>query len=360
MNPNESDAEERARRYANTDPFKSIPRALLSSAEIADYARATGMLDPFSEDQLKSASYEVHIGGEVIWWDRAGQKQKRTVNRGDTLVLEANSIVFAQVQPIFRLPNYIAIRFNLRITHVHRGLLLGTGPLVDPGFHGKLLIPLHNLTSTDYEIDTNEALIWVEFTKTTFGLEWPEGEEKLEPRTGPFKEFPPSKRNLTPEQYLRKANGANPIQSSISGTVTQAVAAASNAENSVATIKRFILFGAIGAVAAIGLSLYQIGQQFGSMVQNAQSLIGTLTTDAKGMTEKLTTLSADNKTLLEKANELEKANAKLNARVDELSTQLQRRSLPAKRKIPSRARPRSLTLKPDRSPPEVDHPRQAL
>lgn len=129
MNPNESDTEERARKYAKSDPFKSIPRALLSSAEIADYARATGMLDPFSEDQLKSASYEVHIGGEVIWWDRSGQKQKRIVNRGDTFILEANSIVFAQVEPIFRLP--IAIRFNLRITHC---LLLGTGPLVDPGF----------------------------------------------------------------------------------------------------------------------------------------------------------------------------------------------------------------------------------
>lgn len=185
------DAKARAIRFENIDPFPNVPRALLSSFEIADYARVTGMMWPFAEKQLKSASYEVFIGGEVIWWDGKGRRQTKIVKRGTPLVLEANSIVFAQVEPIFRLPNYIAIRFNLRITHVHRGLLLGTGPLVDPGFHGKLLIPLHNLTSTDYAIDTNEALIWIEFTKTSFGYQ-PEVEDDLAAQRDArsFKGFP--------------------------------------------------------------------------------------------------------------------------------------------------------------------------
>ena len=65
------------------------------------------------------------------------------------------------------MPDFIALRFNLQIQHVHRGLLLGTGPLVDPGFWGKLCIPLHNLTDQDYEIPKEEGLIWLEFTKTT-------------------------------------------------------------------------------------------------------------------------------------------------------------------------------------------------
>ncbi|WGS19240.1 hypothetical protein [Bradyrhizobium sp. ISRA463] len=187
------DAKARAIRFENIDPFPNVPRALLSSFEIADYARVTGMMWPFAEKQLKSASYEVFIGGEVIWWDGKGRRQTKIVKRGTPLVLEANSIVFAQVEPIFRLPNYIAIRFNLRITHVHRGLLLGTGPLVDPGFHGKLLIPLHNLTSTDYAIDTNEALIWIEFTKTSFGYQ-PEVEDDLAAQRDArsFKGFPPT------------------------------------------------------------------------------------------------------------------------------------------------------------------------
>ena len=43
---------------------------------------------------------------------------------GDEFTLEANSIAFVQVEPVFRLPDYIALRFNLKITHVHRGILI--------------------------------------------------------------------------------------------------------------------------------------------------------------------------------------------------------------------------------------------
>ncbi len=59
----DTDARRRAWRFAKEDPLPSIPRALLSSAEIHDYARITGMLFPFYQDALKFASYEAHIGG---------------------------------------------------------------------------------------------------------------------------------------------------------------------------------------------------------------------------------------------------------------------------------------------------------
>jgi prefoldin subunit 5 len=51
-------------------------------------------------------------------------------------------------------------------------LLLGTGPIVDPGFNGKLFIPLHNLTSNRYVIKKNAQLISVEFTKLSKNDEW--------------------------------------------------------------------------------------------------------------------------------------------------------------------------------------------
>ena len=156
-----------AEEASRIDPFRRLPPSLLSASHIEAYVRATGMLSIFNRSALKSASYEVKLRGEVIYWDEEGVKQCTQVD--DTtrvLTLPANSITFVQVEPYFRLPPYIAIRFNLRIHHVHRGLLLGTGPLVDPGFEGRLLIPLHNLTASAYAMDLSEALIWIEFTKT--------------------------------------------------------------------------------------------------------------------------------------------------------------------------------------------------
>jgi len=252
------EAAERYKRFKKEDPFPSIPRALLSSAEIYDYARVTGMVHPFYESSLKSASYEAHIDGQCIMWNAEEQRmQPLTVHKGDNFELPANSIALVQVEPKFYLPDYIAIRFNLRITHVHRGLLLGTGPLVDPGFQGKILIPLHNLTAEKYTINTGKALIWVEFTKTTYGFQ-PEEWEATPNRACLFSDFPDDKKNLEPFQYINKASEGGPIRSSIPKEITTATEKAKEADRSAAKAKRenermTTLYSAIGFGAIIAL-----------------------------------------------------------------------------------------------------------
>ncbi|MEW6247207.1 MAG: hypothetical protein AB1555_10910 [Nitrospirota bacterium] len=216
---NDSDAEARFGLAKTTDPFPEIANALLNSADVYDYVRITGMLYPFHKDKLKSGSYEAAIRGRCLWWDENGERHEKLLSdeNQDEFPLKANSIAFVQVEPFFRLPDYIALRFNLKITHVHRGILLGTGPLIDPGFVGRLLIPLHNLTTNEYTFKCGEGLIWIEFTKTSplpghsgaatnaFGLT----------RHGKYVSFPESKKNLQPEYYLVKASPHRSIRSSI-------------------------------------------------------------------------------------------------------------------------------------------------
>src|SRR5260370_27852024 len=138
-------------KHKSLDPFPDIPPALLNSADVADYVCATGMLWPFDLDNRKSASYEIPLHGKCLHWDDAGNKQvEQIIGPDDEFCLKANSIAFVTVEPMFRLPDYMALRFNLKISHIYKGILLGTGPLVDPGFQGKLSIPLHNLTTNDY------------------------------------------------------------------------------------------------------------------------------------------------------------------------------------------------------------------
>ncbi len=155
-----------------TDPFPEIPPSLLSADHLGKYVMRTGAIAPFytgggRRSRLKKASYEGRIGKSAYVYNKQGRLE--SLEFGEELTVEANSIVFVECDLDFRLPNYIALRFNLQIRHVHRGLLLGTGPLVDPGYWGKLCIPLHNLTDEDYSISLDDGLIWVEFTKTTAG-----------------------------------------------------------------------------------------------------------------------------------------------------------------------------------------------
>lgn len=110
---------------------------------------------------------------------------------------------------------------------------MGTGPLVDPGFHGRLFIPLHNLTNNNYEFKFGEGLIWAEFTKLSPNKRWANDSGDIKERRGKYIEFPVHKRNLKPHDYIDKANHGNPIQSSIPIALQNANDKASKAQDSI-------------------------------------------------------------------------------------------------------------------------------
>lgn len=231
------------------DAVKDVPPSLLSAEHIYSFVMSTGLISPFhiggNKPRLKKASYEGRIGDTAYIFD--GRKLKPADFSGRKLQIPANSIVFVESDIDFRLPNYVAVRFNLHIEHVHRGLLLGTGPLVDPGFWGKLCIPLHNLTSEDYEISKDDGLIWLEFTRTTFNLNNTEKGIGAKPSNSGYWDI---------LKFITKAakgtGGATsvPIQSSIGGALKTASDAAVSAERQTRIYSIASVVGALVLIAA--------------------------------------------------------------------------------------------------------------
>jgi deoxycytidine triphosphate deaminase len=247
-------------RYHRFDPFPSIPAALLNSADIYNYVNTTGMVCPFVEPQLKSASYAIRIGNEIVYWDERGRLIDKKLDFGESFTVPANSIVYIKSKENFRLPDYMAMRFNLKINNVHRGILLGTGPMVDPGFVGHLLIPLHNLTTNPYVFQEGETFVWVEFTKTSPHARWDQAGSNDVAYLLPdkLKLFPDTKKNLTIWQYLNEAH-KGPIRSSIPDAIESAQAAARSARRQARRARRWsniIGGGAILAVIALTAAVF--------------------------------------------------------------------------------------------------------
>jgi deoxycytidine triphosphate deaminase len=272
------DADDRYQRSLDYDPFPNIPEALLNSADVYDYVCATGMVYPFDATCMKGASYEVSIG-DCTYWDDDGTPCHAPFADGQSFVLRKNSIVFVTTREEFRLPHYIAIRFNLRITNVHRGILLGTGPLVDPGFAGRLLIPLHDLTTNDYVFRYGERFAWFEFTKISPHDRWrPEyrSERDRMDLRGEYKEFPPGKKWLEPKAYFDKALlDVQPkvIVSSIPESMLKAQRSAENAERHAKAIRNWA--GGVGVVALIGIGvvIFQVVQTSWQLVSGIQESV---------------------------------------------------------------------------------------
>jgi len=288
---NDEESQRRFERARGVDPFPEIPPALLNSADIYDYVRMAGILHPFHPEKLKSGSYEAGIKGRCIWWD--DEAKRHSINLGkdaDEFTLFANSIAFVQVEPKFRLPDYIALRFNLKITHVHRGILLGTGPLVDPGFVGRLLIPLHNLTTNPYRFKVGEGLIWIEFTKTSPLPNQEAGMEQAAQhlsRRREYVRFPEKKKNFAPEQYLEKAASNNPIRSSIPEAVRESKEAsvssaryseesansAKGAEKSAERMYTFVMGASAAGLAVLLIALVGLWLTTWSLLQDANGVV---------------------------------------------------------------------------------------
>ena len=176
------------------------------------------------------------------------------------------------------LPEYIAARFNLHIRHVHKGILLGTGPLVDPGFFGNLLIPLHNLTNNDYEFVGGEGLIWVEFTKLSEHEFWKLQENKFWKSQGnknppDLKPFPPGKYVKDARGYLKKSEivAKGGVQSAFKGALDHAEKNADDARKASELIRNIGIIAIVASIILIWFSGHNLISHATKIAQDSQN-----------------------------------------------------------------------------------------
>jgi deoxycytidine triphosphate deaminase len=313
----DQEARDRFGIYKSVDPFPNIPPALLNSADVTDYVRTTGMIWPFHPDKQKSASYEIALLGKCVYWDDEGHKRVEHIERGSNFVLKANSIAFVTVEPTFRLPDYIALRFNLKISHIYKGILLGTGPLIDPGYEGLLSIPLHNLTRNDYTFKGGDGIIWMEFTKLSPNRLWHQGGLRRTDRLGNYKGFPAEKNKIEDvEGYIEKAVGRERlVQSSIPEAKHSAEKAASSAqqargevESIRSQLRKAGYIGVTIAIITVFLPLYFGFYQIHSLINDSHNYVTASTKEIDSLARRM---DARTLTDLEFSIELERLSSEL-------------------------------------------------
>jgi deoxycytidine triphosphate deaminase len=238
-----------------TKPVEDLPReywiagndhrpGLLSADRIRYYALKLGMIDPYCDANLKPASYSLTLGP---LFQVEGENGVLTPD-SPTITIPPNNMAFVSMREALRLPHYIAARFNLSIELIYRGLLLGTGPQVDPGFQGVLSCPLHNLSNNPIMINLGQHLATIDF-ETTTGL--PDAVQRLRIAsesklynkaeelgiTHHVRFFELRKRWLRP--VTAYPPGTTPIRSSVGETVRDVV-----------NLRRQLRFGAFAAIIA--------------------------------------------------------------------------------------------------------------
>lgn len=121
----------------------------------------------FEEEFIQPASYDLRIGANVYTSDSLDRPTDLSRNGGAHRI-PPYAIAVLQTYETFDMPDDWVGRFGLKSSFARRGLFASTGPQVDPGFKGKLIISLMNQTNRSHVIGYKEEFLTIEFNKLEF------------------------------------------------------------------------------------------------------------------------------------------------------------------------------------------------
>ena len=143
------------------DPSPKV-RGVLLSDRIKYYVDTHRMIDPFVEESLEPAGYQMRVG-EIYY--HGGDKH--SLSEGEYLEIEPYDVAVIQTAERVRIPRFMIARWNIKVKLAYRGLLWVGAAQVDPGYVGHLACPIYNLSRETVRLRKGAKLALIDFVKTT-------------------------------------------------------------------------------------------------------------------------------------------------------------------------------------------------
>lgn len=139
--------------------------SVLSDKEIKDYCKKVKMIEPFDDERVQSASYDLSAGDEYRF-----SHEKRIVKLGKwkkKIKIPPYAICYVLIKEKLNIPEDASAEIFPRHDLVKKGLLIYPQPPIDPGYKGKLYVLIHNLTNENRTLNKDEHLVSLVFHKLT-------------------------------------------------------------------------------------------------------------------------------------------------------------------------------------------------
>lgn len=196
------------------------------------------LIKPFEGKQIQPASYDLRVGEQGI---TTSSKKLTNIKEVGYLIVQPGDFAIINVLEEIKLNAQHTGRFGLRSKFARKGLLATTGPQVDPGYHGRLIIGLTNLSPTPVSLSFKDDFVSLEFHR----LEEP----ATHPYSGPYQD----KLTLGAEEIETITEGTG---MAISEVITTLRSVSSNVATLTGEVKT--LQWSIPAIMGVGLALIGI------------------------------------------------------------------------------------------------------
>jgi dCTP deaminase len=128
------------------------------------------VLDPFDPTEIEPASYDIRIG---TWAFSSSSKEKINLSQKGVLVVEPGEFAVIESRERVELDNRTAAQLGLRSEYARRGLLMLSGPQIDPGFRGILVVRMINLAPKPLALPYEAPFLTVQFFRLTNPVQKP-------------------------------------------------------------------------------------------------------------------------------------------------------------------------------------------
>jgi len=127
-------------------------------------------ISPFEESQLEPATYDIRVGAQG---GTTTSKKLVDISKNGYLQVAPGDFAVIVAHEFISLNSQHAARFGLRSKYARKGLIATTGPQIDPGFKGRLIVGLTNLTPRPVTLPYKDDLLSIEFHRLEVPVENP-------------------------------------------------------------------------------------------------------------------------------------------------------------------------------------------
>lgn len=132
------------------------------------------LVAPFIGPNTRCSSYDLTVGNEYYCGindkDNSITLQTVSLPSSGTFSIPAHGICFVLCSESLKLPTHITARVALRMSHIYQGLVLTAQPPFDPGYQGKVIVMLHNLSSAPVHVKQGDRIATIEFHEVAHPL----------------------------------------------------------------------------------------------------------------------------------------------------------------------------------------------
>jgi dCTP deaminase len=133
---------------------------LLSDIEIREALKKKELaIDPFSEQSLQPASYDLRVGKRVLL---SGEEKEIDLENRGSITLKAGQFGLLTSLERIRMPNIMAAHIGMKSYYIRKGLILLAGLQIDPGWEGYLVLGVYNASPRSLTLEYQSPICTID------------------------------------------------------------------------------------------------------------------------------------------------------------------------------------------------------